>query len=363
MNKKVILLAIACLSLLSIVSAYRLVCLQRGEPYPAGNRTCLHDICQICTTDDYLQAHSSHCNDIGACELLNGTSVDGEAPNITVRSPVDNTVYLSTSVLLNFKSNEPCTLYYIDNLNGRGRWKRTCSDCTEYSRNRRFEEGLNDITIKCVDDNGNKAEVRKVFRVDSKKPKITKTEPLNGFSNGIFEAQFVEENPFSLILNYGTYSVIRKKPLNISRDCYKKNGKNYCSIDADLREFDGKEIDYWFELKDMANQLDISKHIDLQVDTTPPVLNNPGSFWQQGAGREVKYIYFNFNVTEENFDEITYYDSSDSNPRWRRLCGRLKDGICQTKKSFRNGNHIVDIQISDEAGNAIAERISFLVAD
>ena len=362
MNKKIILAALVFLSLLSIASAYRLVCLEYGDPYPAGDRTCLHDICQICMTNDYKQAHSSHCNNLKACELLNGTAVDGKAPELTINSPANNKVYLSTSVLFDVKSNEPCTLYYIDNLNGRGRWKRACSDCREYSRNRRFEEGLNDITIKCVDDSGNKAEVRKVFRVDSKEPKITKTEPVSGFANGIFKAEFTEDNPASLILNYGTYSITRKKPLNLSLDCYQDAGKSYCDTAVNLKEFDDKEIDYWFELKDIANQLTSSKHVGLQVDTTLPVLNNPASFWQQGAGRDGKYVYFKFNVTEKNFDEILYYDSSDSSPRWKRLCGRLKEGICETKKSFRGGNHIVDVKIADEAGNSITKKISFLVA-
>jgi len=364
MKKKsiIILAALIFLSSLSFVSAYRLVCLGDGDPYPAGDRTCQHDMCQICMTDDYKQADLSYCDDIGACELWNGTAVDGKAPTLTINSPVNNKVYDSTSVLFDVKSDEPCTLYYIDNLKGRGRWKRACSDCPEYSRNRRFDEGFNDITIKCVDKHGNKAEVRRIFRVDSKDPKITKTEPKDGFADGTFEVQFTEENPISLILNYGTYSITRKKPLNLSLDCYEDNKKSYCDISANLKEFDGKEIEYWFELKDIANQVDSSKHISLQVDTTLPVLNNPGSFWKQGTEDDSKYIYFKFNVTEKNFDEITYYDSSDSSPRWKRLCGRLtEEGICETKKSFRGGNHIVDVQISDEAGNAIAKRISFFV--
>ncbi len=361
MNKKIILAAVVFLSLLSAVSAYRLVCLGDGDPYPAGSRTCTHKICQICMTDDYKQAHSSHCNEMGACELWNGTDVDGKAPNLTVKSPANNKVYTSTSILFDVKSDEECTLYYLDNINGRGRWKRACSDCTEYSRDRRFEEGLNDITIRCVDKHGNKAELRKVFRVDSKEPKITKTSPADGFADGAFAVQFTEANPTSLILNYGTYSITRKKPLNLSRDCYEDKGKGYCNISANLKEFDGKEIVYWFELKDAANRLGSSKHVSLQVDATLPVLNNPASFWLQGTGEGSKYVQFKFNVTEKNFDEIDYYDSSDPSPRWKKLCGRLTESICETKKSFRSGNHIVDIQITDQAGNAIAKRISFFV--
>jgi hypothetical protein len=36
--------------------------------------------------------------------------------------------------------------------------------------------------------------------------------------------------------------------------------------------------------------------------------------------------------------------------------------MCIKKKSFRDGNHQVDVQITDEAGNAIStERVEFFV--
>jgi len=100
----------------------------------------------------------------------------------------------------------------------------------------------------------------------------------------------------------------------------------------------------------------------LDVDTQFPVLENPDDFWEQGEGKKNKYIYFNFEVDEENFDEITYIDWNDRRPRWRRLCSRLKNGVCEKKKSFRRGGHEVDIQIMDEAGNAVStERLEFWV--
>ena len=115
-----------------------------------------------------------------------------------------------------------------------------------------------------------------------------------------------------------------------------------------------------------------SKTNDLEVDTTFPVLNNPGSFWMQGNASEGddKYIFFNFSITEKNFDEVLYIDYSDSMPRWKRLCSNLDKenkediaGICERKKSFKKEEyHSVDIQIVDEAGNAIStERLEFFV--
>ena len=71
------------------------------------------------------------------------------------------------------------------------------------------------------------------------------------------------------------------------------------------------------------------------------------------------FHYFYFNITEENLDEIGYIDNEDRKPRFRRLCSRLKNGICEKKKTFRRGYHNLDIQITDKAGNQIGYNIDF----
>ena len=92
------------------------------------------------------------------------------------------------------------------------------------------------------------------------------------------------------------------------------------------------------------------------------ILNNPDSFWWQGAGiRYTRYIYFEFDVTEKNFDEITYIDWNDRRPRERRLCSRLRDGRCEKKKSFRRGEHNLTIYIKDKAGNSVQKNIDFII--
>ena len=53
------------------------------------------------------------------------------------------------------------------------------------------------LTIFAMFDSGNVYEYIN-FTVDTKKPKITKTEPRRGFANGIFEVEFIEpseQNP------------------------------------------------------------------------------------------------------------------------------------------------------------------------
>jgi len=58
-------------------------------------------------------------------------------------------------------------------------------------------------------------------------------------------------------------------------------------------------------------------------------------------------------------DVVEYKDWNSNRPKWKRLCSRLKRGMCEKKKSFKKGHHVVDIQVTDEAGNAISERIEF----
>ncbi len=540
------------LTSMTFVSSYKLLCLGYGEQYPGpSGKTCWSDICQVCVNDAMTyHVNPQYCKQITACELLNGTAVDADPPSLTINSPVQDEVYDSRSVLFDVESDEPCSLYYIDNINGRGRWKRVCSKCRDYSRNRRFDEGLNNITIKCEDVHGNAAEAQKQFRVDSKEPrirsmtdeefasgffkiehdeqnpveiwgnygntgtgwraakfnlqdcyeerndivcgidinlgdydeqeiqfwfnitdiagnsdktkvqeakvdntppvindlqieknkrrvtfmldiaeknfdevtyaymddrgrirtgslcrrinfgicedsinfkdgfnnvtvivkdqagnqaqesvsfyidskgpKITSTKPRRGFASGTFSVEFIEENPVLLVLHYGNLSDMKTRSLNLGNCQYDRN-KQKCETDVNLGAYHGQEIEYYFTIEDFAGNTEESKHTELEVDTAFPVLNNLGDFWSKGQGRYVEYIYFNLSITEENLDEVEYYDNSDSRPKWRRLCSRLEDERCVEKERFDEGHHSVDVQITDEAGNSIAERIEFSI--
>ncbi len=294
------------------------------------------------------------------CANYGGGEIDGEPPELTISSPTPEGIFTSRSVLLDFSLDEKSDVYYIDNINGRGRWTRVCQDCQSYSRKRSFKEGLNDLTFKAKDVVGNEEFFEWSFFVDSKKPKIYGTEPKKGFIGSEFSMSFSEENPKKLTLYYGNpVKGQRNKQLNLGGDCYQSKGRTYCSAEVDLIDYDGQSIEYYFELEDIAGNIAKSKSIWLEVDETAPVLSNQNSFWLQGEGKYNKYIYFTFNINEKNFDEINYIDYSDSKPRARTLCSRLRNGICESKKSFRIGHHVVDIEIIDKAGNAIGKRIEF----
>ncbi len=280
---------------------------------------------------------------------VNKIYIDTSNPIITMHSPIKE-LFENKKVLFDIELNEKVAkLEYSDN---NGNFKRLCRDCEKYQRNKGFKEGKHDIIIKAIDRAGNKAEEFFSFFIDSNKPKITILNPKRGFTNGDFEVQFKEENPVEFILNYGKEGSWENKNIDLET-CYDyRRDRKKCDIEIDLTSYDGQEIEYWFEMKDIAENKDESKKIKIDIDTTAPVLNDE-EFWNQGIGRYNRYIYFSFDITEENFDRINYIDYESEKPKPRRLCSRLKDGVCKRKKSFTKGKHNLTIQILDKAGNMV----------
>ncbi len=253
---------------------------------------------------------------------------------------------------------------YIDSK-GKVKEKRLCTKLKNdevCEKKTSFKDGTHNITIYAKDEVGQKDEKDISFLIDSKEPRIKKTIPTRGFTNGIFNIEFVEQNPVDLILYYGYKWNYSEKKVNLS-ECFIEEDEYFCEVSLNLSEFNSEEINYYFELIDIVERKDITKPRNLDVDTTSPVLNNPDWFWYQGEERNKRYIYFYFDVTEDNFDSIVYtYIDSRGREREKKICSRLKDGICTAKKSFSRGEHILDIKIKDKAGNSVStESVEFVV--
>jgi hypothetical protein len=369
---------IAIIASLSIVSADYWKCFNQGEKIKFCNKNANYNRCNnydICTIDSYQEICIARYNvtagcysqgGIGSCNSnpkqcsgSNGSAIDSEPPVLVINSPVNNGVFSSKSVLLNLSMNEMGSIFSYDNLNGRGKWSRICSDCSNYNKPRSFNEGFNDITFRAVDAKGNEAFFNVSFFVDSKKPQIHKTLPESGFANGDFEIQYTEDNVKSIKLVYGnSLSGFKDKTSN---QCV-SGKKQWCAFDVDLSVYEGEVIEYHFIVEDISGNLKESKKINLEVDNTLPVLNNPGAFSTQGVGINSKYIYFFFNVTEKNFGGI-YYSYTDQRGKEidKSLCKALKNGICSKRESFGRGDHTITVNILDNAGNMISEPVSFTV--
>jgi len=362
------LLVVALLVSISFSSAYKLVCLSYGQSIPNAEiqrYRCDHDQCiNICTTDNLYPTNPGFCTDFGACQSIGTPEVDASPPKFNVSSPSNDAVYDSTSVLFDLKFDEPSSIYWIDNINGRNIWKKICSNCdTSFLKSLRLSEGKNNITIKATDRNGNSAYSTKVFTIDSKDPKLKRIMPKGGFADGEFSVEFQEDNPVSLVLKCTDFVLQTNYSVNLNNDCSTYRGKTSCDFFMNISKYDGKEIQCNVKLTDIAgNSAEFRKPVTVEVDNTfPKVLNSP--IYTQGVGKDSKYIYFNLSIDEKNFDEVvyTYYDSR-GNLKEKPICSRLRNGVCEVRKSFSRGSYDLNVVVRDEAGNAVSYPVSFVVA-
>lgn len=378
MEKKVIItFSILILSLLLVsVSADNWECFNKGDTIDFCNpnvddRTCGATSCQVCMKEYdavnqcYNQGSLKKCNRGGSCTSSGNTTLDVTPPEFILNNPVEAELYTSRSILIDFDLNERADVYYRDNIYRPGRETRICSNCypglPSYSRKKSFKEGFNNITFRVVDVIGNEISHTVTFIIDSVKPKIHRTQPRSGYAGGLFEIEYTENNLKNIKMVYGNETDLREQNLT---NC--ESGKReWCNINVDLDDYHGQKIMYYFIIEDDAGNIKESRmRKNLDVDTMFPYLNNPTTFYTQGeeGTRYNRYIYFNFNVTEENLDEIAYsYIDSRGKDRKRTICSRLRNGICEKRVSFRRGNYALDIQITDDAGNAIGEHIEFEV--
>jgi len=363
-----VILVFALFVNINLASAEFWACFGQGEQVNFCNpsipdRTCGTTLCKYCmkTFNDGNQCYSSGnfniCNTLGGeCGVFGGGSLDAEPPILTLNSPTTNQIYKERKVLVDFEINEKATVYFTNLEDKNNHWVKICDKCLDYFRERSFDEGLNNLTFRVVDVVGNENNFNLSFFVDSKDPRILKTDPRNGFASGSFNVQFKEENPKDLTLNYGNnISGYLSKELNLETECNEYRGKVTCNTDVNLENYDGEEIEYQFVLTDIAGNTDDSKNRKLDVDTTFPVINNLNYTIDRTR------VNFAINVTELNFDKIEYIDNSDLRPRWKTMCSRLKGEICEKRIFLKTGAHDLDIQVIDDAGNGISQNVNLII--
>ena len=64
--------------------------------------------------------------------------------------------------MFDIDSDEPCSLYYKNNDDGRNRWKRLSSNTDNYYKKVSFKDGYNDITIRTKDRNNNDIDIGEI---------------------------------------------------------------------------------------------------------------------------------------------------------------------------------------------------------
>jgi len=257
----------------------------------------------------------------------------------------ENKNYSSNQVQFSLFTSNTSTMRYYENE----KWKTLCRKCNSFVRELSFKDGLHSLIIEASDSYGNSEQKSVNFFVDSVSPRILNTEPgMNQVTNGSsFYIKYTEENLKSIVLFYGD------KNKTLSCD----SGKNKeCVTSADLSEYDGQEIEYWFRVTDVADNTDSSKPITVLVDTTFPVLtvNSPVGSTLYGM-----VVPFNMSVSEKV--TLEFMDNSDANPKWEKICSACDSyGLGKLKtRLFSLGIHNLTIRATDKAGNDNMEMISF----
>ncbi len=349
----------------------------KGTICSVGIGECKSEGFKICS----LNGQETECNAVAKnpsdeiCDELdndcNGLIDEGETciipKEITIISPTIDNFYSSKKIPFVINTTKPFDLEYLDNtfdteefleiikLNEsklfEGRFKKLGKNISKFDEISNFKEGIHVLTVRDIN-NINNSDVT-LFFVDTKEPRITSLEPRKGFLNGTFEIEFIEELPQALFLYYG--NPIENKAIEPFDECVLDRGKFSCNLKINLNNFDGKEIEYWTEVIDVNQKKGASKRIKLEVDTTFPKIN---SFDYTVDKKRVNFL---FSIDEKNFEEINYIDLNEKNARRKVLCSRIKNGICEVSKSFRSGNHNLNIQVLDKAENFIEKNISFLI--
>jgi hypothetical protein len=356
------ILMLVLVSLNFVVGDNFWACFERGQEIDFCNpqindRTCGRTLCRYCMSDYdevnncYSPGAFNACNDEGPECSIGGGEIDENPPELTINEPLNEEIYTNRKVYVDIEVNEKSDLYYLDNYKGRGRWVRMCNDCWKYEGARSFDEGENYITFKAIDSSGNVITEDVYFSLDSRDPRIRSTEPRRGFANGEFSVEYDELSLDKVILYYGIYGDMREEVLN---DCV--SGENMeCNVEVDLSDFDGEEISYYFKVEDLAGNYDESKEGKLDVDISEPVIKS------LEYEKDESNVEFKIEIEEENLEVVEYKDMGDSRGRWKRLCSRLDDGICEGRARLDDGNRTIAIQIVDEAGFIVSESLEIFV--
>jgi hypothetical protein len=266
---------------------------------------------------------------------------------LKINSP-QNQIYNTRKINIDLESEEIYDeISYINLFDRNPRPRRLCRNCDTFNRSQFFSEGNNSLSFIAIKENEIIAEKNISFFIDSKSPRISRTQPTRGLTNGTLKIEFREDNPKNLTLSYTNNSQNKSTEINLSTCTFQRNVHS-CIININLTEFENQEITYWFKLTDIANNQDTSRKIELKVDTTPPKINISHQITRGLIELEIA-------VEEENFDKITYINTLDRIPRERNLCTRLKDNTCIGRISLSDGNHNIIIIAKDKAGNTIQD--------
>ncbi|MDD5178156.1 MAG: hypothetical protein PHT54_02650 [Candidatus Nanoarchaeia archaeon] len=367
----VIFIILLTLSIIPAINADSFVCFADGETFSFCNPLVTYNRCEKW---DFCECKNDHdcgpicmkeydpirkcynggaqylCNQDGTCTPGSSSSLDQQAPIITLNTPTEGNIYTSKSVSFDISLDEIGDVYYTDNIYGEGKRTRVFSERKTYIKKISLKEGFNSITLFATDKNGNEGNKTVTLFVDSKIPKIKKTYPKKGtYTTGEFTVEYTEENlkEVSLYIN-GEKKLTRT-------DCPSTSKTASCTLSVDVDQYDGQEINYDFKLKDLVTEVSLKMPVTVKVDITPPTLtvNKP-------TNEVYNSRYVLFDIKSSEIIKLQYRDNTAKIPVWKSLCSKCTE--YSKTKSFSNGTHNVDIKATDPAGNFVPINVDFTVS-
>jgi len=238
-------------------------------------------------------------------------------------------------------------------------WTKLCTNCNNYGNSsnkiKTLTEGWHNITIRTINDFGIVKQENISFLIDSKVPKIYSTSPrVNKFTDGSeFYVKFIEENPRKVNLVINKTKVYE---VNMS-DCFKIGRYWECYTGANLSEFEGKEIEYYFNVSDDLRE-GKSKSIKIKVDSLFPEIE---VVVPEQYGNYSRRFTFEINVNESNLKSVSYIYEYLGREKEVVLCSKLTNGSCKVTKTLLPGEYEVIIKAEDKSGNVVGNSVEFEV--
>ena len=264
--------------------------------------------------------------------------------NLVVTSPVGE-MQNSRTLWFNFTISKNAK--YIDKALNSKYFSRICSDCDSVAKKYTAIEGFNNFTIKITGYNGEIYYHSIYFTVDSTKPSIYTTTPKDKSWIGgtLFTVKYTEYKLSSISLFYWNTTMNEV----VLQNC--PNGRNVvCSIDLDMDAYDGKQIKYYFTIKDTFRSVN-SKNYTLYVDATYPVINLISPLNTTYSSTVTRLTV---NVTEKV--TLKYRDNGKTAITFCTSCS-----FYNSSRSFSKGFHNLVINATDKAGNSALKSVSFTI--
>ncbi len=235
--------------LINLASAYQCFLLKERQ------MDCDKSKCMHCYDDNLKIVNFNYCKNLPCITFDDSTN---DELKLNIISPQDNSIFASRSTLLEITSNKPVSLNY--GFSDTGRMTRLARNITHYSKKFTFREGINNLTIKAIDSEGiNIIKELSVF-VDSKRPLIRTSTKLK-LTNGTFTIKFQEDNV--KIIRFFINNNLNEISLD---NCKRERSYFVCVFFVDLGEYNNQEINYYFEVEDIAGNKDATNKIKAKVD-------------------------------------------------------------------------------------------------